>query len=142
MFRRGGFLRFLLILAMLGVLVAGGAGLYRAGWMQGYQAAALTAAAPTAGQSGSQAAPASPYYYGPWMYGPHFWGPGFGFFPFFPFFGIGFFILMLFVFGGLFRLIAFRRWAGGPHHWSEEDERAWKERHGNREDQGDDKPAE
>jgi hypothetical protein len=133
MFRHGFFLRFVAALVMVGLLVAGGAGLYRLGWVQGYQTGAVTAAAPASGQgtgsaqNGSQVAPPAPYYYGPWMYGPRF-----GFFPFFPFFGIGFFLIVFLLIGGVFRMLAFRRWAGGPGmhaHWREEAEKEWRERH-------------
>jgi len=149
--RRGTFPRWLFILLIAGVLWAAGSAVYRAGWMQGYQTAALTAAASSAGQSGGQGAAPSPYLINPWMYGqgpwafgPHLYGGGFGFFPFFPLIGIGFFLILIFLFGGLFRKMAFNRWAGGPgpHRWSEEELRAWRAQHGQQEAPAEDKPAE
>ncbi len=126
MVRRYVFLRILITLLLVGLLAAGGAALYRFGWAQGYQAGALVAAGSTAGQ-GSQAAPPAPYYYpyAPWFYGRPFIGPGFGFFPFFPLFGLGFFLILFFLVGGLFRMWGYRRWYGGPGpgYWHHEGER-------------------
>jgi hypothetical protein len=140
MFRRGLFLRIVISLVIVGLLFVGGAGVYRLGWTQGYQTGALVASQPAAGQGGSPAAPVAPYYgygYAPWLYGPHFWG--FGFFPFFPLLGIGFFLIVFLLFAGLFRGLAFRRWAGGPgmQHWREEAEKEWRERHGKPEEPAD-----
>ncbi len=113
MFRGGFLLRFFLALLLVVVLVGGGYGLYRLGWVQGYEAHALVSAAPGGGQG--QSAPPAPYYgYGPWFYGPHFWGPGFGFFPFFPVFGLVWIVIAFLIIGGIFRRAAFRRWGGGP----------------------------
>ena len=113
MFRYGFFWRFLLTLFVIGVIVAGGMGLYRAGWAQGYQAAALTA-----NPNGSGGAtPILPY----GGYFPYRFWPGFGpfFAPFGLFFGLGFFLLVFFLFGGIFRLWGWRRWGGyyGPGGW-------------------------
>jgi hypothetical protein len=140
---RGHFPKWVFILLVVGLLWAVGSGIYRAGWMQGYETAALTAAATSGGQSGGQGTAPSPFLYGPFMYGrmpwgpgPNFYGPGFGFFPIFPIIGI---LIVIFIFGGLFRRMAFRHWAGGPgpHPWNEEEMKAWREwRRGWREQQG------
>jgi hypothetical protein len=140
MYRGGFLLRFVFTLVIIGLLAAGGVALYRFGWGQGYQTAALTAAS-AIGQDtgGAQVAPPPPYYgYGPWLYRPHWfgYGPGFGFFPFFPLFGIGFFLILLFLFGGLFRRWA---WGPGPYRWGPEAEREWRERHGRPEEPSEDK---
>ncbi len=127
---RGSFLvRILITLLLVGLLVAGGVALYRFGWAQGYQAGALVAASSTTGQ-GSQAAPPAPYYYGPWFYERPFIGPGFGFFPFFPLFGLGFFLIVFFLVGSLFRVWGYRRWYGapGPGYWHHEGERPAEKR--------------
>jgi len=55
MFRFGFFWRLLLALLLVGVLAAGGMALFRAGWAQGYQTGALSAA-----PSGSEVAPRAP----------------------------------------------------------------------------------
>jgi hypothetical protein len=113
----------------VGLLVLGGGALYRAGWAQGYQAAALAASA-----SGSEGAPMTPYY---GVYPPGAFYPAFGYPPFFaPFglcLGVGFFLLLFFLIGGLFRPHGWHshewgRWGGGPQHgpmppWAKE----WKE---------------
>jgi hypothetical protein len=119
MVRTGFFWRLLLTLLLVAVLVAGGAGLFRLGWAQGYQAGTQ---ATTAGSSG--AAPQLPFYY------PY---PPYGFFPFFHPFGIfaciGGFLLLFFLFGGLFRLWGWRHWAGGARHgyWGHSHEGEWHE---------------
>jgi len=111
MFRTGILWRFILVLVLLGVLAGGGLVLYRAGFDQGYQTAALTA-----GSSGSETAPQPPY----GVYPPGYLWRGYGHFGFFHpfgwFFGIGFFLLVFFLFGGLFRLWGWRRWGSGPGH--------------------------
>jgi hypothetical protein len=131
MFRFGFLWRFLLALLLLGLLVAGGSALYRAGFAQGYQAAAL--AANSSGSTGTPGLPVQGYY--PY---PYFW-PGYGypgFFPFGPLLGIGFFLLVFFLIGGLFRGFAGRHWAGHTGHgdWGHGPEgswaREWRERHG------------
>ncbi len=125
MFRFGFFWRLILALLLVGVLAASGMALFRAGWAQGYQTGALSAA-----PSGSEVAPRPPLYY------PY---PGYGFYPFFAPFGcfpiIGLFFLLLFLFGGLFRPWGMRRWYGHPGYsdwghgpvppWAKE----WHERH-------------
>lgn len=113
MFRRGGFFRFLLTLLLVGLLVAGGVALYQAGFGQGYQAGALAASA-AAGSDGTTHLPAYGYFWPPYA------GYGIPFFnPFGIFLGIGFFLFVFFVIGGLFRFGAYRRWAGkgGPEGW-------------------------
>jgi hypothetical protein len=113
MFYRGIFWRILLAVLLVGLLVLGGGALYRAGWAQGYQAAALAASA-----SGSEGAPVAPYY------GVYPQYPAFGYPPFFaPFWapfglclGVGFFFLLLFLIGGLFRPHRWGHWGGGPKH--------------------------
>jgi len=102
MFRFGFLFRFLLALLVIGGLVAGGVAIYRLGWVQGYQASILL--------SNKTAAPAAPYYGYPIM--PFY--PAFGFPFFLPLFGIGFFLLFLFVIGGLLRFGMHRRWAEHP----------------------------
>ena len=126
MFRMGILGRVVLAVLIVGLLTAGGYGVYRMGWAQGYQTAAISAAAAGQGSDNPQGQVA-PYAYGPWGYGgygPRMWGPGFGFFPFFPLFGIGFFLLFLFLIGGLFRGMGYRRWGGGPGpgYWQHEHE--------------------
>jgi hypothetical protein len=131
MFRTGFLWRFLLALLLFGLLAAGGAALYRAGFAQGYQAAALAA-----NSTGNAAAPNLP---APGFYpSPYFW-PAYsypGFFPFGPLLGIGFFLLVFFLIGGLFRSFAWRHYAGQPGHgdWGHGPEgrwaKEWKERHG------------
>jgi hypothetical protein len=98
------FLRLLGALILIGLLVGGGALLYRAGQTQGYLMgqAAAGAQAPSNSPALPPASGYPPYYY----YGPH-WGFGFGFFPF-GFFGL-FFGALLFFFA-LRLLIGPRRW--------------------------------
>ncbi len=107
---RFGFLRFFLLLLLVGAIVAGGIALYNAGWSNGYAAGVLSA-----GPAGTDTGPAArlPYAYYP-VYGP--WGGGFGFFPFGWLFGLGFFLFFFFVIGSLFRLFGWRRWAHGQGH--------------------------
>ena len=106
MFGRGSFfVRFVVFLLVIGILVGGGALLYRAGFTQGYVQGAATGAAGT-----TQAAPGLPNQ--PVPYYPGFW-PWWGYphFGFFPFAGILGFFLFIFLFFGLMRLL-FR-----PHYW-------------------------
>jgi hypothetical protein len=133
MFRFG---RFILAFVLVAVLVGAGAFLFRAGMAQGYQMAAISATAPTAAPGTSNLAPAMPAapYFAPYGYGygPRFgpWGYGGFFNPFGALLGIGFFFLMIFVVGSLFRLLFFRgfahrgpgfmghgRWGNGPQDW-------------------------
>jgi hypothetical protein len=102
--RRGFFVRFMMALVLIAVLALGGMALFRGGWAQGYQAGALAA-----GSVESEALPVVPYYGGlarqPFM-------PGFGY-PFLAcFLGFGFFMLVFFLIGGIFRPW---RWAGHHH---------------------------
>ena len=114
MFNRGSFvLRLIGILLLVGLMIGGGVMAYRAGVAQGIaQAPAVAKALSNANESG-QGIPAPGYGYG---YGYPFHGlrPHFGFFPFGGIFG---FILFLFLFFGLLRLI-FRPWGWhyGPMH--------------------------
>lgn len=148
MFRGGSIvLRILFTLILIGLLAAGGVLLYRAGYAQGYQAAALVA------QSANGAAPQAPQLapYG-YLYPPYLW-PGYGFHFFSPFpilFGIGFILLFFFLVGGIFRAFAWRRWAGHPGMggWGHHAERfaeweAWrKQREGEKTEKPEDKPKE
>ena len=121
MFRTGFLWRFLLALLLFGLLAAGGTALYRAGFAQGYQAAALAA-----GSAGNTATSTLPGIY-PY---PYFWPAyGFhGFFPFGPLLGIGFFLLVLFLIGGLFRGFGGRHFAGHPGYggWNHGPEGHWE----------------
>ena len=120
--RRGFGLAGLLVTAILLVIV--GVIAYNVGWSDGVSTHLPAASTGTDG---------APYYYG----GPHFFGPGFGFF------GILWFLLILFGIFWLFRLafwgFAGRRmmrggWGYGPgRHWGSFEERAqeWhKRQHG------------
>ncbi len=110
MYGRGLFFRLLVTLLLLGVLIAGGVGLYRTAWAQGYQAGAVAVQ-----PGGSGAAPQAPYY----GYPPYGFYPGFGFpffFPFGPLLGFGFFLLFFFLIGGLFRWGWRRNWQDYPRH--------------------------
>ncbi len=121
MFRFGWIARFLLTLLLVAVIIGGGYSLYRFGWAQGYQAGAVTVAAPNQGTTPQSPAP----YYGFPPY--HFYGPGYGFpffFPFFPLVGIGFFLLFFFLIGSLFRFGAYRHWHGyGGPGWGRPEEK-------------------
>jgi len=108
----------IMTLLIVGGLVAGGALLYHSGFANGYNAAVLAANA--SGKSGVTPLPYSQYL----PYGPGFGFPFFIFFaPFGLFLGIGFFFLLIFMIGGVFRLFGWRRWAAqsgmagfGRHH--------------------------
>ena len=105
MFNRGSsVLRLIGALLLVGLMIAGGVMAYRAGVAQGIaQAPAVAEALSNATESG-QGLPVPAYGYGYPVYGlrPHF--------GFFPFGGILGFILFIFLFFGLLRLI-FRPWA-------------------------------
>ena len=110
MFWRGGFWRFLLTLLLVGLLIGGGVALYQAGFGQGYNAGL----AASAGDGTAHLPPAYGYYY------PPFAGWGFPFFgPFGILLGIGFFLFVFFIVGGLVRAIFWRRGdrREGPHGW-------------------------
>ena len=129
MFHRGHFvLRILVTLLLIGGLIAGGAALFRAGQAQGYALGVATAGKEITAQP--QTAPGAPgsampgpfYPRGPFAYG-YGYGPHFmPFFMPFGFFGIGLFLLFLFLIGGAFRMFAFRRhmmWRhNGPEGWN------------------------
>ena len=107
MFNRGSFaLRLIGILLLVGLMIGGGAMAYRAGVAQGIAQAPEVASAISSAAQNGQGLPAPAYGYG---YGYPFYGfhPHFGFFPF----GIFGFILFIFLFFGLMRLIFFRPWA-------------------------------
>lgn len=100
----GGFFRFIAALALVGLLVIVGIGAYDAG-----VGAGLAEAGRTAVESG---APAPVVYY-PGPYHGHGWGFGF--------FGIFFWILGIFLFFALLRVVfGWGRW-GGPGGWSRRD---------------------
>jgi hypothetical protein len=107
MFNRGSFiLRLIGVLLLVGLMIGGGVLAYRAGVAQGIaQAPEVAKAISNAAQNG-QGMPVPAYGYG---YAYPFYGfhPPFGFFPF----GIFGFILIIFLFFGLMRLIFFRPWA-------------------------------
>ena len=117
--------RFVLVVILIAVLVAGGALLYRSGWAQGFQAGSVLQES-----EGAEMLPMVPQF-GRQLYGPFY--PGFGF----PFFGlclsIGFIFLIMFLIGGIFKPWGRRRWAG--HHYGrwgygknwEEVHRKWHE---------------
>ncbi|OGO33618.1 MAG: hypothetical protein A2W35_14290 [Chloroflexi bacterium RBG_16_57_11] len=125
-YRGSFFLRALGVLILIGVLLAGGALLFRAGQAQGYQTGIAAGVAASAAAGGETPGTASVTPYGP-GYGPAYWrnypGPHFGFFPFFPFGGLcGSILLVLLVLFAL-RLI-FRPWGWfhhgkGPGGWGE-----------------------
>ena len=107
MFNRGSFvLRLIGVLLLVGLMIGGGAMAYRAGVAQGIAQAPEVAKAISSAAQNGQGLPAPAYGYG---YGYPFYGfhPHFGFFPF----GVFGFILIIFLFFGLMRLIFFRPWA-------------------------------
>jgi len=119
MVRTGFFWRALLGLLLIGLLAAGGAALFRAGWFEGFQAASIAAA------SGAESSPPAPFYYPYWGYGPRF--SPFGFVGL-----LGMIFLFFILFGGLFRMWGWRHYAmhakwehGEAPPWVKE----WKERH-------------
>jgi hypothetical protein len=123
MYRRGSiFLRVLGVLILVGILLAGGALLFRAGQTQGYQMGAAAASQATSGEMPGTA-PVVPYGSGYWSYYP---GAHFGFFPFFPFGGLcGSILLVLLVMFALRLIFRPRGWfyhdkapgGWGPHSW-------------------------
>ena len=105
MFNRGSFvLRLIGVLLLVGLMIGGGAMAYRAGVAQGIAQAPEVAKAISSAAQNGQGLPAPAYGYGYPFYGFH---PHFGFFPF----GVFGFILIIFLFFGLMRLIFFRPWA-------------------------------
>ena len=114
MFQRGSIiLRVFATLLLVGLLVAAGFMIFRAGQAQGYAMGVAQAA------NGQQVAPGTNGAPGtlPWMYPgslPGYW-PGYYYRPHFffgPLFGIFFFFLFFFLIGGLFR----RAWGWGRPH--------------------------
>jgi hypothetical protein len=115
MFKRGSFvvLRLIGALLLVGLMIGGGMMAYRAGMVQGIaQAPAVAEALSNAAESG-QGLPVPAYGYG-YRYPVYGLRPHFSFFPFGGIFG---FILFIFLFFGLMRLI-FRPWTWhyGPMH--------------------------
>jgi len=116
------FLRSLGVLILIGLLLAGGALLFRAGQVQGYQMGAAASAAASSEAPGTS--PAVPYGPGYWPgYWPHYPGPHFGFTPFFPFGGLcGSILLVLLVLFALRLIFRPRHWfypGKGPGGWGE-----------------------
>lgn len=107
---RGSFvLRLIGILLLVGLMIGGGALAYRAGVSQGIAQAPVVAEALSNAAESGQVAPMPAYGYG-YGYPGYRMHPHFGFFPFSGIFG---FILFIFLFFGLMRMI-FRPW--GWHH--------------------------
>jgi len=107
MFRFGFLFRFLFALLLIGLLAVGGMALFRSGYTQGYQVGALAASAASKGTT----PPLPAYGYPPMGLYPGYGYPMYGS-PFGLFFGIGLFVLFLFMIGGIFRMMAWRHWAG------------------------------
>lgn len=106
---RSFFFRLLAALLLIGLLVAAGTLVFRAGFSQGYASGAAISSG-EGGQAVPRVGPGYPYY----PYYPGFFGPRFGFFPFFPIIGFFFFGLLFF---GLMRFLFWpRRW-GHPGYW-------------------------
>ena len=103
--RRGFIIRFILALVLIAVLALGSIALFRGGWAQGYQAGVI-AASSTEGEN----LPVLPFY-GGLVRQPYL--PGFGFPVLACFLGIGFFMLVFLLIGGIFRPW---RWAAYPYH--------------------------
>ena len=115
------FLRLLGVVILVGVMLAGGALLFRAGQAQGYQmgVAASAASAATAGGETPSTAQVAPYGPGYWSgYGPYYPYPHFGFFPFGWLCGSIFFVFL-----ALFAL----RWIFFPHRWHHDGKGGWGE---------------
>lgn len=101
---RGSFVvRLIGALLLVGLLIGAGALAYRAGVAQGIARAPEVAEALSSAAENGQVAPVPGYGYPVYGMRPHF-----GFFPFGGIFG---FILFLFLFFGLMRLIFFRPWS-------------------------------
>jgi hypothetical protein len=116
------FLRLLGVFILVGIMLAGGALLFRAGQMQGYQMGAAGAAANAAAGETLGTAPVVPYGPGYWPgYGPGYYpGPHFGFFPFGWLCGSIFLVfLALFAFRLIFRPWGWRHHGMGPGGWGQ-----------------------
>jgi hypothetical protein len=121
MFNRGSFiLRLIGALLLVGLMIGGGAMVYRAGVAQGIAQAPAVAEALSNFAENGQALPVPGYGYG-YGYPYHGFRPHFGFFPFG---GILGFILFTFLFFGLLRLIFFRPW--GWHYGHMHGRGPWK----------------
>jgi len=109
MFKNGSFVwRLIGVLLLIGLMIGGGVMAYRAGVVHGIaQAPEVASAISNAAESG-EGLPFPTYGYG---YPAHLMRPHFGFFPFGGIFG---FILFLFLFFGLMRMV-FRPW--GWHYY-------------------------
>jgi hypothetical protein len=108
MFNRGSFaLRLIGVLLLVGLMIGGGVMAYRAGVTQGITQAPEVARAISSAAESGQGMPVPAYGYG-YGYPSYGFRPHFGFFPFGGIFG---FILFIFLFFGLMRLIFFRPWA-------------------------------
>jgi hypothetical protein len=112
------FLRLLGVVILVGVMLAGGALLFRAGQAQGYQmGVAASAAANAAGGQAPSTAPLAPYGPGYWpAYGPYYPYAHFGFFPFGWLCGSIFFVFLI-----LFLI----RWIFFPHRWRHDGKGGW-----------------
>ena len=114
MFRNGFIFRIIGVLLLIGLIVAGGTFVYRAGVTRGIsQAPEVAEAIQQSAENGGQVVP--PMFnrgYG-YAYPYHGFGHNFGF-GLFHFFG---FFIFLFFFFGVLRLIFFRGWAHRHGHW-------------------------
>lgn len=125
MSRTGSFtLRLIGVLILIGLLIGGGAMVYRAGVAQGIAQAPEVAKAISQAAENGQVAPVPPMYgygygygypYG-WGFRPHFW--------FFPFGFVGA-ILFFFLFLGLLRFLFFRPWRMGWGYYGHHHGRPW-----------------
>lgn len=126
MYRRRFFIRFVLALVLIALLFVGGMFVYRVGWSQGYQAAALLTESELA-EPGLLIPQFRGLGYGPYMF-------GFGM----PFFGlclgIGFIFLFMFLLGAIIKPWGWRshhrHWKGGPvPPWAKDWEEHYKKSH-------------
>jgi hypothetical protein len=110
MFQYHIFSKLLIVLLLLGLLFGGASTIYRMGWTQGYSLGVITAVS----SEGGKTIPG----FNPYLANPYFASPFSGFGNFFnPFglcLGVGFFFLLLFLIGGVFRGFGRRGWSGGP----------------------------
>ena len=127
MFRNGFVFRLIGALFLIGLLVAGGIMIYRAGVAQGISQAPEVAKAISQAAEKGQAAPIPPMMFGRgygYTYGyPYGFGHHLGFFPFG---GICFSVLFLFLLLGILKMFFFRPWSWrhyGP--WTGEHGHPW-----------------